>query len=298
MTAVQAPAPGRRLFGLLPPAKPRIDVNGQPIKGRAVQQAGWSVIAAILGPCLIAGLYYVILEQRYYIHIGSFNHGASLKHWWDGGMGWIHSPSWVLYRHGVRDLLEPAAAIMGIKTLLASPKYWDKRVSGVRLVTAPVVLLALAIGMAVGGVWLLDFGLPNLWHHSFGTYTVTAPSAIANSSWQILLIGFVIAQVLHRYWAPVGATLQGFWVDRAVDRAHLTYRLPLWVRYPLMPPVVRERFARLFDTSTDETTEQHGATSRRLIVAVSIVLVLVTIIGGLAKFGFAHGLTVPYLTTH
>jgi len=271
--------PVRRFLRKLrkPNDEARTLLSGKEVHLRFIQSAMWSTVAGVLGASFVAGLYYLILQQ--YWHVPGTAHGASLKAWWDGGMGWIHSGNWAVYRHGIRDLCEPAFAIMAVRTLLASPKHWDDRVGTARLIIAPVVLMAAAVGMAIGGVWLLNFsGMPAFWGSQ-------------------LVLGIVISQVLHRWWAPVGATLQGFVLDRSVDVARggslLTRpHVPLWETYPLSPPVMRERFAMKY--RNDTTIEARG-THRLVMTLLVAVLILVTVAGVLAKFLIAKGVYVPYM---
>jgi hypothetical protein len=307
MTAETVPS-GTEPFGEVPQhvsAPPKdYPVNGKKIRLRVPQMTGWSLAMIFVGPCLIAGGYFAVLQMHWYIHIGSFYWpGWSLKDWWDGkgawsargGMGFIKSRSWVLYRHGAfRDLLEPAAAVMLIKTLLAGPKFWAQRVGKTRLIISPPLLLIIAIGLGCGGVWLLDFGLPQAWR-AVGLHPVHGPvvTLLGNYSVGILLVGAVIGQVLHRFWGPVGATIQGQMIDRSKDHAKLVNRIPLWVKYPLQAPVVRQRFSWLWDT--DKETTKRGTIPRWLLVVIAVVVVLLVVLGGIAKFYIAKGNSVPYL---
>jgi uncharacterized protein YjeT (DUF2065 family) len=288
-------------------APPRhVPVNGKAIRFHWGQMVTWKVIAGFAGACFVAGLYFLLLQVNWHVSIDGVKFQVfNLKPWWDG---LFSSRSWVLYRHGLRDLGEPAAATMGVMTLIASPKTWGTRLGTRRLVTAPLVLAAVAVVLIIGGVWLLDFGLPQAWHALFGAYRVTAPAWIAHSSWQNLLLGFLIGRVLHPLWAPVGATLQGYRVDAAVDRALVTGRTPLWVGLPVVPPVIRERFS--WDLAGRELTageklggvmhpsqlhEQPDRSTRALIIALIIIGVLFTVAGALAKFWIATGHGFPYL---
>ncbi len=295
----------------------KILVNGKDIRGRFAQMTIWSVTAAAIGAAFVAGLYFLLLQVRWYVHIGPVNFQIfSLKHWWDH---LFHYKSWFLYRHGLRDLLEPAAATMGVKTLLAKAKWWNTRVGPIRLTTAPVILLTLASGLAVGGIWLLDFGFPQLWRHLFGTYVVTAPAWISHSSWQIIGLGIGIGLVLHRFWAPVGATIQGYAVDHEVGKALLrassatgAVRVgysPFWVRYPVMAPVIRERFSwtvaselsrygTLAAWKKAEAPKKATATHKvlYLLFALGILLFLLIVAAGfLGHYYVGTGHSVPYL---
>lgn len=300
MTAASAEAPR-------PVAPPRhVLVNGKPIEFRAGQMLGWKVIAGFAGACFVAGLYFLLLQVNWHVNLYGVKFQVfNLKPWWDNLFSY---PSWPLYRHGLRDLGEPAAATMGVMTLIAKPRTWGTRLGTWRLVAAPAELAVVAIALIIGGVWLLDFGLPQAWHALFGTYRVTAPGWIAHSSWQNLLLGFLIGRVLQPLWAPVGATLQGYRVDTAVDRALVTGKSPLWVGLPVVPPVIRERFS--WDLAgRRRTTEQKlggvmhpsqlhqqpDRSTRALIIILIVIGVLFTVAGILAKFWIATGHGFPYL---
>jgi hypothetical protein len=194
-----------------------------------------------------------------------------------------------------------------VKTLLAKPKWWNVRLGTWRLAATPVILAVVAIALIAGGIWLLDFGLPALWHDVLGTYRVTAPAVIAHSSWQNLLLGLVIGQVLHRIWAPAGATLQGYAIDRSVDRAMAHGGIvPRWAVLPDVPPVVRERFAwdlvrqqqrvRIGTANQSQYIhEQPSRVTRALMTALVVAGALFTLAGIIAKFWIATGHGVPYL---
>lgn len=293
-----------------------IAVNGAPIRNRNFQMGVWIAIGIVLGPALIAGGYYALWEVHW--TFGGLGIDWSLNNWWhDSAFPWFPRTVWPLYRHAAfRDLLEPAAATMFVKTILAKPKFWSLRAGPARLVLTPPLLLAGAIALGCLGVWLLDFVAPAAWHSLFGDYRLTAwgpfQTFLADSSWEILLWGVAMGLVLQRFWAPCGATIQGYWVDRAVDRVQLaereqarsagssvraaltmTVKLPLWVRYPVAPPVVRERFAWLWDRNA--VIKQRGTTSKWLIVVITLIVVLLTALGLLARYYIAKGHHVPYL---
>jgi len=290
----------------LRPAKgQQIEVNGRPVRLRLAQMIGWGVFVAVCGAALVAGLYFNVLQVNWHVHVGGLNFRLFyLKNWWDGegawarrgGMGFIRSPSWPLYRHGLRDLGEPAVATMAVKTLLAKAKWWGVRVGPARLLLTPFVLVALTVAMALGGIWLTDFALPGAWHTAFGSYLLTPPPGFAwvsHASLETLALGFAIGLVLHRVWAPCGATLQGAYADRAVDRARLHGAAPFWVRLPLAPVQLRERFAWMMehDTATDERRD----IPRWLIVSITVVLAYLVVTGFIAHYWIGAGRSFPYL---
>jgi hypothetical protein len=267
-------------------------VCGRPIRFRTPQMIVWGAVAAVLGSGFIAGLYFGVFQVRWTIAGYQLFY---LKPWFDNGLGGaFKSASWVLYRHGERDLLEPAFATMGVKTLMAKPKWRRVRVPAWRLAATPPLLMALAIGLAAGGVWLLDFGLPDAWHAGFGAYRVTAPSFISHSSWQVIVLGIAIGFVLHRLWAPVGATIQGSIIERSVERK--APNPPLWVREPLNAPVMRERWCfRAATLAAGHKLPTTGKSQRWVIAVILVVGVLVTLLGLLAQHWIGLGHSVPYL---
>lgn len=281
-----------------------LPLSGEPIKARGLQSVIWGTILALLIGCTISGVYDSLWEVHWYVHLGGvYWPGWSLKAWWDGGMGIIHSGNWPLYRHtAFRDLLIPAAASMGVKSLLAKRKWWDVRVGPVRLLTAPLVVLILATGLGVLGTWLLYFGGPDAWHHiagALGNARYVVPGTAWMSRLAEPLLGIGIGLVVHRYWAPVGATLQGQPMDRSVDRwqakvskAGITNEeavrlynaglrvLPSWTRR-WAPPVLRERFADAWrNNASIEVRRSHNG----LVTVILVIAVILTVIGGIGHY--------------
>lgn len=291
-------------------------LSGDRVHGRFVQSLYWSLAAGLVIAGFPAGLYDGVLQIHWYIWIGSFHVELFyLKNWWDHlfSYNW-----WPLYRHAAfRDLAEPAAASMAVKTMLAGRKWWGVRVSNARVLTSPFVVLALIFGLGIIGVWLIDFSLPWAWAHVASAvghpgFKVSAHFLGKLSVPQLALGLFVIGPVVHRYWAPVGATLQGAMLDRAVDRKQAIVQraeidkdraveidragwhiIPAWVRLPLAPPVIRERFAEMWRGNAEVKVRRgHG----KVIALVTVVFVLITLLGLTGHYwvGSLHH-SVPYL---
>lgn len=293
-----------------------LPLSGEPVRARGIQSSVWGIGLALLAAGTVAGMYDVLWQIHWYFHIGDlYWAGWSLKSWWDSGMGFIHSGNWALYRHAAfRDLLEPAAGSMAVKTLLAKRKWWGVRVGPVRLLTAPLVVLALAISLGLAGTWALYFGFPDAWHHiagGLGNAHYVVPGTAWMSRFAEPLLGIGIGLVIHRYWAPVGATLQGYPMDRSVDRWQAKVAkagisneeavrlfnaglnvLPRWTKR-FVPPILRERFADAWRNNTSvKVRKSHGA----LITVILIVLVLLTLLGLTGHYWVGVlGHTVPYL---
>jgi hypothetical protein len=340
VSAVEAPAPERR--GWFPAwADPRhwhrrvrdgiegtrealadsqaLLLSGEKVQLRFVQSLYWSVFVGLVFAQFVFGLYDGVLQVHWYITIPHFAFFPGwhqelfyLKPGWDKDcFGLVHSGNWPLYRHlSFRDVAGPALATMGIVTLLAKP-YKGKPVRTARMVTAPLVVIALTFALGVLGVYLAYFGLPDLWHHVLGSYTVPGTKWLGYLSADNFAIGFVITKILHRYWAPVGATLQGVGLDRSVDRWQTRiakagmslddairysnaglHILPTHQRRPVLAPVLRERWAALWRANKDVSVSAGRAW---VYVIVAVFFVLVVLLGATGHYVAGHGISVPYL---
>jgi hypothetical protein len=294
-------------------------LSGQYVRWRFVQMLAWSVVAGLIGAQFIFGLYDGITQVNWYVHVGPVHFEIFyLKPSWDKNcFGLVHSAVWPLYRHlAFRDIAGAALATMAVQTLLSKPKWWSKRVSTLRIVTGPLVIIVLTFGLGVLGVYLAYFGLPDLWHAIFSAaghpgFKVNRLTELSKLSVNPLLIGFAIGRVLHRYWAPIGATLQGSMLDRSVDRwqDRITkagmdlndavdysnrglHILPRWEYLPVVPPVLRERFALMWGKNVSiNVRSAHG----RVILAVTVFFALVTLLGFVGHYVAGEGISVPYL---
>lgn len=260
------------------------------IRNRKQKTLLWGLALALSAAAMIAGIYLNVLQVNWHIHIPAFNIGiihvgevnlqlVHLKKWWDGGMGFIKSASWALYRHGLRDDGEPALAVMVFVTLMAKAVLWDKKVSTVRMVVTPILLPIAAAGLILGAIWLQFFGLPELWHYAaaraghphFRIYVSSLASVWAVT--ETFAFGASVSHLLRPFWAPVGAKFQGKLVEHLVDawwrRQSMgvlrlngdpwqlssytgpqdavwsvdakMLKLPFWVRH-VGPPPLRDRF--------------------------------------------------------
>jgi hypothetical protein len=286
-------------------------LSGKRVHLRGPQSTGSGGVIGMTFACFVAGGYFGVLEQHWYIHIViahflfihhlDFNHGSGLKLWWDN---LFSSKAWPDYRHALRNYGEPSLGVMGARTVLAKSKYWAIRISNAEVVARILAVLVLTFALALLGTYLLDFGLPGLWAHAAAAsghrgYTWDAAFAgIGTVSPGKLLVGFLIGLVLHKVWAPAGATIQGVVLDRAVDKAQTPTRrhphghVPLWEKLPLAPPVIRERFAMLWQQNeVVEEVRPH----RRVISFIVAFFVLVALYGALAKFVIPHGIKIPYM---
>jgi hypothetical protein len=264
----------RRFHGLLPPKPGKINVNGKPIKFRFVQSVAHGSLIGFAGVLLFAGLYFAVVEVPWHISMLGIHTGTSLiKSWWDGGMGFIHSGSWYLYRHAIRNDGEPAAFALFGSMLAAPPKYWGKKIGTVRLILTPPLLLLVTGALIIAGTYAIIHWAPANW--SYSTLSI--------------ILGLLIGFAMRPLWKPVGAVLQGYLVDHAVDVARGKGKgyTPLWVRTPLGPPAPRERYSEMRANHTD--TETRSPASKGLIVAFLTASFVLIVLGGMAKFGFNNG---------
>ena len=265
----------------------RIPVNGAPVRARKLQVIAGAVVLGALGAALIAGGYFNLLQVNWHLF--------DLKHWWDHLFPYA---SWALYRHGERNLGEPAAAVMVILSITAPPKTWRYRLSGWQVALRAVVLVVLAVGLIAGAIWLIDFGLPAGWHH------LKLPDWSGHFAWagkaslEVLVAGFLIGRVLHVVWGPAGATVQGHLARRAAARIERRGgRAPLWLRYPLVPVQVRERVSVALLSS--EKPAQRGRVSRWAVTAAitlaAVLAAYLIVTGFIAHYWIGAGHSFPFL---
>jgi hypothetical protein len=274
------------------PKVPRhIEVNGHRIHLRLLQQLIWSFAAATAGAYIISALYYLIIQ----VHWTSGGHTILyLRPQWNG---LIATAWWPKARHDIRDVYEGALATLLVKSLLAN---WKKahgdRVGAFRIVTAPLLIIAAALPVVIAGIWVIDFAAPWLWHHTAGHRVLHVSASmpawlstfLSTWTWEPLLIGIIAGLVVHRLYRPVGNTVQLFFIELGVNRARSTGKVPAWVRYPITPPIIRERFAWMMDN--DVPTERHGAWIRIVTPIMTGILILLAVYGGFIRLWFAkHG---------
>lgn len=277
--------------------------NGKHIHFYNLQTHIWGLVAGLLAAGYIAGLYFGFWEVHW--TFGALGVSWDLKHFWDTGSWWPHFLGhWTLYRHtAFRDQLEPGiGTLIALTVVVRNSKLWQTRVSPTRLVLTPPLILVACIVLSALGVWLNYFGLPDAWAHVSSAvghpgFTLDRWFGWAGkTSLFILVWGVGIGVVLHKLWAPVGATIQGTFVDWLADRAHARERVPVWVKRPLSPPPARERFIQLYDDSDTTTAVPVSKVMKWLIAVFLIQFALVTLLGLMGHYyvGTLHH-TVPYL---
>ncbi len=274
------------------PAIPRhIKVNGHRIHLRLVQQLAWSLVAATAGAYAVSAVYYLLTQVDW------TSGGHTVLYLRPGWNGLLSTPWWPVARHDIRDVYEGVLATLLVKSLMANwKKAHGERAGAFRLLTAPLVIVVAALPIVLAGIWVINFAGPWLWHLAFGhkvvRLSVAMPSwlsaYLSTWNWQPLVIGVIAGQVVHRIYRPAGNTVQLFFIESAVSRARRTGRVPAWVRHPLAPPVVRERFSWMLDN--DVPVGRHGPWIRILAPVMSAILAVLAVYGGFIRLWLAkHG---------
>lgn len=237
--------------------------NGRTIRSRREQMIVWSIVAGLIGAAFAAGLYFGITQVNWGIFW--------LKPHWDG---LFKATWWATYRHeAFRDIPEPALATLGVYTMLAKPKYWAKKVPAWRVAVTPPLIVVLTFALGVLGTYLLNFAP---WDHSHKVESVLQWQNVGD-----LVLGFGIGHLMRYIWQPVGATIQGRLLEPRADKAANAHKVPVWVKYPLSPPQIRERFSSLYVASKAVKGNLYESHPVRvwLISAGVLVFLAVTLLG-------------------
>jgi hypothetical protein len=313
MTAAERPPRWRRVLGIGEKREPVL-IAGHAIHGRFLQQIGWSIgLGTLILGLFFSGLYDIGTQVHWVVHIWFIRFQLPwAKPGWDANAwGLIGPHSWVVnttnwgykfgYRHALRDIVLPAFATMGALSIAGGAK---KPAGWLYTAIAPFLVLATAIVMIIGGMWLALRA---------GTGSLTAQQVTSLHFAESLALGLLTGRVLHYIWRPAGTRIQTFSVERLIDRRWRRggAGLPAWVRYPLAPPTMREEGAKL--VAVDEAPGRHGlpseaerlreqgTTSRSsalywLAGAAVVVVLSVDFVGFIVRIwaGILHG-TFPYL---
>jgi hypothetical protein len=262
-------------------------MSGKPIMFRWLQQLVWLFLAANVGTLIISALYYLIVELRW--HIGSHTY-LYLKPDWDHLFSFR---GWVADRHDIRNVYEALLATLFVRSLLANWRKRDRRAPAWYVAISPVVIVVVAFPVVIAGVWLINYGLPDVWHALFAHRTLHNPihmprslvwlgTYLSSFAWQPAVIGIAAGLVVHRVYAPAGNTVQMYFIGRSVDRTRDALAagepdphryLPHWP----WPPVIRERAAWIMHNDLPVPDRTH---SIRLAVRIFTV-----VLGGLASYG-------------
>lgn len=238
-------------------------VNGEKIKWKLPQNIAWGAVAALVGGFIISALYYLITQVKYHVvidHTTLIN--FYLKPHWDHALS---QSWWPFARHDLRDVYEGVLATLLAKSLITKKKYWNKKPVGwFRIITAPFLVALAAAPVVALGIWIVDV-------HNF-----SVPGALV--TWQAYAIGIVAAQFAHRAWAPIGNTVQLFFVHQALAGGHR----PKW---PL-PPIVRERYQYELDKGVKPT--DYGRWFTVSVATMSTVFFALAVYGGYIRLWVAH----------
>ncbi len=282
--------------GLVPPK--RILVNNRPIQFRWVQQVIASFVAANIGTLVIVAVYYLLVQVKW---PGIGGHTILyLKPDWDRLFAF---QQWPADRHDIRDVYEAVLATLFVKSLLANWKKSRRVAPAWYVAISPLVIIAAAAPIVIGGVFLINHAGPELWHHALGHRVLGNPvhmpqrlawlgTYLAGFPWQPAAIGIFAGLVVHRVYAPAGNTVQLYFVGRAVDRARDALgagegnperHLPHWPA----PPVVRERAWWIWVNGL-EVPDRTGSIAAAVTLATLALLALAGL-GGYVKYVVAKG---------
>jgi hypothetical protein len=280
---------------LVPPR--RILVNGRRIRLRWLQQIIWLFLVANVGALIISALYYLFIELRWHIGGHTFLY---LKHDWDN-LFTFHG--WADDRHDVRDVYEAVLATLFVRSLLANWRKHDRRAPAWYVAISPFVIVIVAFPIVVAGILLINYGLPDVWHALFAHHAVHNPvhlprnvawlgTYLSGYPWQPFVIGVLAGLVVHRVYAPVGNTVQLYFIGRSVDRTRDAIaageenprrHLPRWP----WPPVIRERAAWIMDN--DLPVPNRTRDIRSAVRILTVVLTALAIYGAYVRYVIARG---------
>ena len=275
----------------------RILVNGRRIRLRWLQQIIWSFLAANIGALIISALYYIFVQLRWQIGGHTILY---LKPQWDNLFS-FHG--WKADRHDIRNVYEALLATLFVKSLLANWRKNHWRAPAWYVVISPILIVVVAFPIVAAGIWLINYGLPDLWHAWFAHHLLRNPAHLPHPlawlgtylsgyPWQPVLIGILAGLVVHRVYAPAGNSVQLYFIDRSVDKTRDAItageenphrHLPRWP----WPPVIRERAAWIMQNDLPVPDR-----TRNIRWAVWVMIVLFTglaIYGGYVRYVIAKG---------
>ena len=282
--------------GQLAPPR-RIPVNGRPIRLRWLQQIIWFVVVANVGAWIMSA------QTRGLIRIPSYSDVGLdfyLKPDWDHLFSF---QGWAEDRHDVRNVYEAVLATLFVRSLMANWKKHDRRAPGWYVAISPIVIVVAAFPVVVAGIWLINYGLPDVWHFALSHHVLRNPvhfphrldwfgTYLSGYPWQPVLIGILAGQVVHRVYAPAGNTVQLYFIGRSVDKTRDAihageenpYRhLPRWP----WPPVIRERAAWIMANQLPVPNRTFDI--RLAVRIVTVVLAALAIYGAYVRYVIAKG---------
>ena len=200
-------------------------------------------------------------------------------------------------------MYEALLATLFVKSLLANWRKNHWRAPAWYVVISPILIVVVAFPIVAAGIWLINYGLPDIWHAWFAHHALHNPvhfphpvawlgTYLSGYPWQPLVIGVLAGLVVHRVYAPAGDTVQLYFIDRSVDKTRDAivageenpYRhLPRWP----WPPVIRERAAWIMQS--DQPVPDRTRNIRWAVRIVLVVLTGLAIYGGYVRYVVAKG---------
>lgn len=263
--------------------------NGKPARFRFVQNILGRAMVAFFAAALVAGLYFNITQVRW--------GPVYLKPGWDG---LFTSPMWEFYRHGYRDQGEPLYAFLFVGTIVAAQKTWSHRAGWLRMTVSMPLLLIMSIAGITGGIYVLYVLLPKL-------PGIGDPPNHFILLGGTLLMGFILGKLIQPIWVPVGATINGWLMDRSVDRYEIRRMhdtgapIPFWVRHWWSAPLqMRERWVWQREHNAEITARKRlplwlRIPARVLTAACGLLVVYLVVTGIIAHFWIGAGHDFPFL---
>lgn len=252
----------------------------------------YQVGIAHMGLFAIAGLYFLLLQQEYNIHIGSVHIHVWLKHWWDNLFSW---QNWPTIRHLIRDCLEGfLGTLLALMVVINPYKYSaDEKltkvdkfflklkliptrnapVTGTQMVVGPLIILLAAIPGFLLGYGVIE-GLKFVIHaHSLNPSLSAHPSFIAKlyaDDTDAKIVGIFGGLLFgHKAARPVFAAILKFFAQRRVSKGKKDrFWQPIYFR-----ALVRETASR-HTAETAATSVGNKSVGFKLMIGVLLIAFL------------------------
>jgi hypothetical protein len=237
----ELPAPAK----LEKPSGP-IKVGGKEIRFRLLQTRLFVLVVGLMGVCFVSGLYYGIFEVHWWIpftHVSLFYN----KPWWDHEIwkvAWWTDGAW---RHGERDLNEGLVCLLlGLKALSVKwENHYDETTGVLTVAWRFIASLILGEALILAALWISTFGVLMARHKSFSVHY--AEFSASYLQYVYITAGLAIGLVVNLLvWKPAGRTIQRWLAEFSAGWWYRTGRMPIWIRFALTTPELRERTVYLF----------------------------------------------------